>query len=154
MNQADSSFRAGKIGFHQVATVSCQGMVVALARADTPPSALEQAAFLDSGIYYNVLSLEVDSASDALDWDGWKRLQFPNEIRPCGMDLISVPAEYNPKQKLLRNAGQPFRVITNQEYVYPFRQAEGGTLLVSRFRLVRHVSATSAQEVDYALEPA
>jgi hypothetical protein len=138
----------------QVATVSFQGMVVAFARADAPPSALEATDFVDSDVYYNVLSLEVDSSSDASDWDGWRRLQFPNEVRPSGMELINVPFQYSTTQPLLRDAGQPFRVITNQEYVYVLRQAVGGTILVNRFRLVRQLAPGNAQEVEYVLQPA
>ncbi len=149
------------MSFRQMTTVSFQGMVLAFARSDAAPARLGVAAeaeLLQSDIYYNVLSLDVDSASDALDWDGWRRLDFPNEVRPAGMQLVNVPAEYRPDRPLsgLTDAGMPFKAITNQEYVYLLRQAVAGTILVTRFRLVRRATQSSgaSQEVEYVLDPA
>jgi hypothetical protein len=138
-----------------VATVNFQGIVVAFARGDADTSPPVEGT-VSTDIFFNVLALEVDSTSDALDWNGFTRLSLPDQVRPAGMNLISVPIEYDRDHAIdgLEDAGQPFRVITNQEYIYLIRQAKKGTLLVNRLRLVRGTAAANPQEVRYTLQPA
>lgn len=143
------------MNFRSVATVNFQGLVVAFARGDAPGAATD-AGQLSTDIHFNVLALNVDSASDSADWSGFRRLSLPDAVRPAGMNLINVPVTYTPDAVIdgLEDADQPFRVITNQEYIYLFRQAKKGTLLVNRLRLVRETVQGNAQEVIYTLQPA
>jgi hypothetical protein len=117
--------------------------------AAVPPSAA-------SDICFNVLALEAQSGNDALDWAGFRPLAFPNAVRPAGMNLVGVPLEYAVDMPVdgLEDAGMPFKVLSNQEYVYLFRQVRKGTLLVNRFRLVRETMPGNPQEVFYSLAPA
>lgn len=144
-----------QMNFKDVTTVNFQGLVVAFARGDAPTGDPGE-GLLATDIYYNVLALEVDSQSDAADWTGFQPLTLPDAVRPAGMNLINVPVTYNATQAIdaLQDADQPFRVVTNQEYIYLFRQAKRGSLLVNRLRLVRQTGAANAQEVVFALEPA
>ncbi|MGH8076672.1 MAG: LamG-like jellyroll fold domain-containing protein, partial [Lysobacter sp.] len=143
------------MNFRDVTTVNFQGLVVAFARGDTPiPDPGE--GLIATNLYFNVLALDVDSSSDAMDWTGFKPLTLPDAVRPVGMNMVNVPISYSRARSIdgLEDADQPFRVATNQEYVYLFRQAKKGTLLVNRLRLTRETAANNPQEVGFALDPA
>ncbi|MGR3938295.1 LamG-like jellyroll fold domain-containing protein [Streptomyces sp. BRA346] len=131
-------------------------MVIAFARSDSRSTGRQGTPSAADDLYYNVLSLDINSSSDAVDWDGWRRLEMPNEVRPAGMQLINVPSQYGAHDRLAKaaDASVPFRVVSSQEYVYLLRQTVGGTLLVNRFRLVRQASPDNPQEAAYVLSPA
>jgi hypothetical protein len=141
-----------------VATVVFQGKVLAFARAtpEQAPGTLSVPDGVASDIVFNVLALELQSGNDALDWSGFRKLEFPNGVRPAGMNIVNVPLEYGHDTPLagLEDAGMPFKVLSNQEYVYLFRQAKKGTLLVNRFRLVRATAPGNPQDVQFGLDPA
>lgn len=143
------------MNFRDVATVNFQGLVIAFARGDQPTAPPEEGQ-IATNIYFNVLALETDSASDASDWIGFQPLNLPDAVRPAGMNMVNVPVTYSRDHAIdgLEDADQPFRVVTNQEFVYLFRQARKGTLLVNRLRLVRQAAADNPQEIGFSLEPA
>jgi len=143
------------MNFRSVASVNFQGLVVAFARGDEPSPDTDE-SLLPTNIHFNVLALNVDSQSDANDWSGFRHLSLPDAVRPAGMNMINVPVTYTPDAAIdgLQDANQPFRILTNQEYIYIFRQAKKGTLLVNRLRLVRETAQANSQEVIYALQPA
>ncbi|MFL9584104.1 LamG-like jellyroll fold domain-containing protein [Stenotrophomonas sp. AB1(2024)] len=143
------------MNFRDVATVNFQGLVIAFARGDQPTAPPDEGR-IATNLYFNVLALETDSASDASDWSGFQPLTLPDAVRPAGMNMINVPVTWSRDRAIdgLEDADQPFRVVTNQEYVYLFRQARKGTLLVNRLRLVRQAAADNPQEIGFTLEPA
>jgi len=129
--------------YRDVATVNFEGTVIAFAR--TP-----------AGIAFNVLALDGTPGSDTNGWSGFEPLALPDTVRPAGMNIINVPSDYDAKHVVdgLQDAGQPFRVLASRDYIYLFRQAKKGTLLVNRLRLIRAVAADNPQEVRYTLQPA
>ncbi len=128
--------------FQQVATVSHQGMVIAFAR-DAEEGAKGE-------IYFNVLDLRVASASDAADWSGFTRLEFPGELRPSGLGIVTVE---DTKGLILGAAPTPFKVVSDQQYVCVFRQSSKNTLLLNRFMLKR-VTEPGSRVPVVKLEPA
>ena len=144
--------------YRDVATVNLRGTVVAFARTTPPASALsaEPGETVPTDIVFNVLDLDGAPGGDANAWTGFERLELPDTVRPAGMNIINVPSEYDPRHPLdgLQDAGQPFRVLANEDYVYVFRQAKKGTLLVNRLRLVRAASPDDPKDVRFTLQPA
>lgn len=143
------------MNYRDVATVNFQGLVIAFARGDQPTRPAEEGQ-LATNIHFNVLALDADSASDDADWTGFQPLTLPDAVRPVGMNLINVPVSYSRTRAIdgLEDADKPFRVVTNQEHIYLFRQSRKGTLLVNRLRLVRQAAPDNPQEIGFRLEPA
>ncbi|PPT90951.1 hypothetical protein XthCFBP4691_09835 [Xanthomonas theicola] len=123
-------------------TVNFQGIAIAFVRGDLPTGDAG-AGMLATDIYFNILALSVDSQHDAMDWTGFQPLSLPDAVRPAGMSLVNVPVTYRHDQAIegLQDAGQPFRVVTDQQYLYLFRQAKKGTLLLNRLRLIRQTAS-------------
>jgi hypothetical protein len=162
LNVADGRLAAllpHPVNYHQVATVSYQGTVLAFARGnpETPPERRRTLSenLVTSDLYFNVLALNPDDDSNAKDWTGFQPVAFPNAVRPAGMQIVNVPAVYDKAYKIpqLEDAGLPIRAKASADYLYLFRQAVEGSLLVNRFRLVRK-SGTKSGDVTYVLEPA
>lgn len=143
------------MNYRDVATVNFQGLVIAFARGDQPARPAEEGQ-LATNIHFNVLALDADSASDDADWTGFQPLTLPDAVRPVGMNLINVPVSYSRTRAIdgLEDADKPFRVVTNQEHLYLFRQSKKGTLLVNRLRLVRQAAPDNPQQIGFSLEPA
>src|SRR5271165_5055015 len=147
------------VNYHQVATVSYQGTVIAFARGNPETPAERRRPLsenvLTSDLYFNVLALNPDDDSNAKDWTGFQPVAFPNAVRPAGMQIVNVPAVYDKAFRIpqLQDAGLPVRAKASADYLYLFRQAVEGSLLVNRFRLVRK-SGTKSGDVTYVLEPA
>ena len=127
--------------FHQVATVNHQGIVVAFARSTTG----------EQEIQFNVLDLAVDSTNDDQDWTGFQKLAFPNQLSPVGYSLIDV---LNTDGQFLGEEKTFFKVASDGEYVYVFRQSTRGTLLINRFVLKEKASAAEPEASQFFLEPA
>ncbi|WP_310619811.1 LamG-like jellyroll fold domain-containing protein [Flexibacterium corallicola] len=112
--------------FKDVRLITCQGTVVALARTTTQ-------THCDS-LWYNILDLDIDSSSDALDWSGFTELVFPTWLRPAGMALVDAELGMIPG---LQTADAPFAAWADNEFIYLFRQSTTNTLWFNRFRLTR-----------------
>lgn len=157
---SDSRLRAlvpSPVDYHQVATVSYQGTVIAFARG-TPASVSRRRRtlsdhLLTSDLYFNVLALNPDDDSNAKDWTGFQPVGFPNAVRPAGMQIVNVPAVYDKTSNIpqLQDAGLPIRAKASADYLYLFRQSVESSLLVNRFRLTRK---SDGKSVTYVLEPA
>ena len=129
--------------YRDAATVNFEGTVIAFARTT-------------AGIVFNVLGGDGTPGGDTNGWSGFESLALPETVRPTGMHIINVPSEYDSGHAVdgLQDAGQPFRVLAGPDYIYLFRQAKKGTLLVNRLRLVRAASPADPKEVRYTLQPA
>ncbi len=112
--------------YKDVVSVDYQGIIVVFAREANQTD--------NQTLYYNVLELQVYSEGDALDWSGFKPFTFPQCTRPVGMNIVNVDAVTNSN---LATADAPFYALSNNEYIYLFRQSTSNTLLVNRFRLTK-----------------
>ncbi|MGH9350518.1 MAG: LamG-like jellyroll fold domain-containing protein [Vicinamibacterales bacterium] len=79
-------------------------------------------------IGYTLLDLD-PTLSDQDAWKDFKILSFPTELRPVGMNLVTI----NFKKDEIPTADVPFSVESDGSYIYVFRQSSAGTLLVDRF---------------------
>ncbi|MGR3375462.1 LamG-like jellyroll fold domain-containing protein [Salipiger abyssi] len=127
--------------FDQLVSLNFQGLVVVFGRvagSDSPD------------IYFNVLGPGTDPDSAALDWTGFTKLSFPDQVRQVGMGLITVLAD----AETMQPSTAPFRVVTDQKYISIVQQSARGTLYVNRFRLLKTGSGSNQKTVSYALNPA
>jgi hypothetical protein len=129
---------AGPRPLRQVASVNHQGTVIIFAR-DMASAAL----------YYNVLDLQVTTVVDNMEWTGFVKLDFPEELRPAGLGIITVA---NPKGAVEADAAAPLKVVTDERYVCVFQQSSRGTLLLNRFMLKRIAPAGGGVAIP-TLEP-
>src|SRR5205085_1399653 len=108
-----------------------------------------------SNLYFTVLAPDPNDQNGAMAWTGFQPVAFPNAVRPAGMQIISIPVIYGGAAELsgLQDAGLPIRAKATADYLYIFRQAVEGSLLVNRFRLVRK-AGTATSGIEYVLEPA
>ena len=127
--------------FDQLVSINFQGIVIVFGRLvsqDNPE------------IYFNVLGQDTTGDELKLEWTGFTRLEFPDEVRQAGMSLITVAGD----GKTLRPSSKPFRVITDQKYVVVIRQSEFGTLYINRFRLLKSQTGSDQKTTTYNLNPA
>lgn len=82
----------------------------------------------DSTIGYTVLSNTPANPNDDDSWTTFRALTFPTELRPVGMDLITVDIDSTKSRWDL-----PFQALSDGRHVYIFRQSTQGTLLADRF---------------------
>ncbi|APR87815.1 hypothetical protein A7982_13164 [Minicystis rosea] len=96
-------------------------------------------------IGYSILALDPAKPDDDC-WTDFDLLSFPRQLRPVGMNLLTVDfgAEEIPA------ADTPFQVLSDGMHVYVFRQSTTGTLLVDRFVYDEtRMKLASAWEVRY-----
>lgn len=128
-------------------TVVVQGTTVVLAR-----EAHDVAT--DSPFSFNVLLTPADGNVAAPEWTGFRKLPFPNELLPVGMEIVNVLTSHRDNQYLvpMTDAGERFRAVAFREFIYVFRRSTDGTLLSTRFRLVREGATATPDRVSYSLE--
>lgn len=143
------------LDFQATDSVNYQGSVIVFARETTSTrlgGAVE--GLLESDIQFNVLAMSPEAEGKATDWTGFETLYFPDEIRPAGMEIINVPSHFAPgKPAKVQDAGGRFRVLASDRFIYMFRQSTGGTLLVTRFRLLRQGSKATPLRTSFSLDP-
>ncbi|WP_415401503.1 LamG-like jellyroll fold domain-containing protein [Tateyamaria sp. SN3-11] len=127
--------------FNQLVSVNFQGVVVVFGRVASGQS---------SDIYFNVLGLDVEVDDDSMDWIGFTKVEFPDQVRQVGMGLITVGADAS----TMVPSTAPFRVVTDQKYISIVQQSELGTLYINRFRLLSERSGTDQKTKSYSLNPA
>lgn len=128
-----------KTSLKYVATTNHQGTVITFA---------QDAASGSTDLYYDVLNLTLTSARDEQDWTGFTKLVFPDQLRPAGMGIVTTE---NAGGTLLGFADEPFKVVSDGQYVCVFRQSSKNTLLLTRFMFKRPEGADNSVPV---LEPA
>lgn len=135
-----ASAPVAKRSLKDVATVNHQGTVIAVAR-DAAPGA--------TALYYNVLDLKVTTLRDGQEWTGFNKLDFPSELRPAGLGIVTVG---NVKGAVLPAADAPFKIVSDQRYVCVFQQSADNTLLLNRFMLKRLANPRGGEPIPI-LEP-
>lgn len=80
-------------------------------------------------IGYTVLSSQSSNPDDDSIWTDFVALPFPRELRPIGRGLIMIDFEADP----IPTADVAFEVVSDDSYVYVFRQSVDRTLYVDRF---------------------
>lgn len=100
-----------------------QGLVIAFAARASHSS---PATFK---IGYSVLTLSPTSPAGVDSWTDFQLLDFPTELRPVGMRLLTLGFGDHG----IPTADAPFRVVSDGLHVYVFRQSGQNTLLVDRF---------------------
>ncbi len=127
--------------FDQLISVNFQGTVLVFGR----PTQGER-----RDIYFNVLGEDSDVDNPQLTWAGFTRLDFPEQVRQAGMSLITVASDGT----AMRPSTDPFRVVTDQQYISVLQQSEHGTLYVNRFRLLKSQTGGDQKQTVYSLNPA
>ena len=82
-------------------------------------------------IGYSLLALTGPDHRGDDQWKDFELLDFPTQIRPVGMQVITLKTGDNP----IPADDAPFQVLSDTNYVYVFRQSTAKTLLVDRFVL-------------------
>lgn len=108
---------------HHVAVVTHAGHVVAFTSATRDDGT--------TGIGYSVLSPAVGNPDQDASWSDVAFLDFPRELRPVGRSVITVDFGDEP----VPVADAPFTVVSDDRYVYVFRQSLTGSLYFDRFVL-------------------
>jgi hypothetical protein len=113
-------------------TVRHQGSLIVLALNDGEDEDEK------GGIYYRVLALDPSQASDDEGWTPRKKIEFPDQVRPAGMSLVTVGQDDldQPGEQLQRPAqttAHPFQALSDGRHIYIFRQSPENTLYVDRF---------------------
>lgn len=134
--------------FEHVVTVRHQGALIAIAEATDPSSKAK-------GLYYNVLDLnhqetkkqksaaeskereaaeaghagDPETWNDSRYWSGFKKLDFPREVRLAGMSLLTFEAKVPG-----HSPGKRWAVVSNGGELYLFRSI-GGTIYGNRYSL-------------------
>ncbi|WP_063847318.1 LamG-like jellyroll fold domain-containing protein [Burkholderia pyrrocinia] len=80
-------------------------------------------------IGYVLLSSQSSNPDDDTVWKDFERLIFPRQLRPVGHGVIVLDFRDAP----IPAADASFQVISDDAYVYVFRQSTNGTLYVDRF---------------------
>lgn len=113
-------------------TVRHQGTLIVLALYDGEDEKEK------GSIYYRVLALDPSQASDEEGWTPRKKIEFPDQIRPAGMSLVTVgqadldQAPKGPKRPA-QTTRHPFQALSDGRHIYIFRQSPENTLYVDRF---------------------
>lgn len=129
-------------GYRSAATVLHRGIVfVFSASADTASDEL----------YYNVLDLEIASSDDALDWSGFRKLDFPKQLRTVGMGMVTVPMADDTTGGV---ANGQFKVLSDQKYIYVFRRSNRDTLYCNRYSMTEARGERDSDQTVRSLEPA
>jgi hypothetical protein len=90
------------------------------------------AKLADSGEYrigYTALSSQSSNPDDDAIWTDFVVLSFPRELRPVGRGLIVIDFE----DTEIPAADVPFEVVSDDSYIYVFRQSTNQTLYADRF---------------------
>jgi len=96
-------------------------------------------------IGYSILDLDL-ARTETDAWKDFKLLEFPKQLRPVGVNLITVDFKKDPTPV----ADVPFFVMSDTRYVCVFRQSSANTLLVDRFVFDSTLAVlTNAWEVRY-----
>ena len=74
---------ADDITYRYPITVRHQGSLIVLALNDGEDEEEK------GGIYYRVLALDPSQASDDEGWTPRKKIEFPDQVRPAGMSLVT-----------------------------------------------------------------
>lgn len=133
--------------------VVVQGTTVVLAReapimatGETEPEATE------NHFCFNVRSVPTDGTAPG--WIGFRKLPFPNKLLPGGKEIVSVLSNNGDNQYFIPviDAGGRFCAVPFREFIYVFRRSTDGTLLSTRFRLIREGATATPDQVSYSLE--
>lgn len=108
----------------QIAAVSHQGRVFSFATSGIPG---------DTSVRYRVLQLRVDSPGDEHDWSVEQVLSFPQELRPAGMDLLTVPVQEQVTGTFASGVGGHLTAASDGSYLYLFRRSTRNTVWATRF---------------------
>jgi hypothetical protein len=63
----------------------------------------------NTALYYNVLDLQVTTVVDDMEWTGFVRLDFPPELRPAGLGIITLA---NPQGQVEADAATALKVVS------------------------------------------
>ena len=108
-----------------------------------------------NALYYNVLDLQKGVERDDEAWTGWYALPFtgtslesigipnpkkyevksrtePPQLRVAGMELITVP----PTGQAVKAADARFQIVSDNDFIYIFRESKSGSLYINRMRLL------------------
>jgi hypothetical protein len=138
------------LDYEHLNTVVVQDTTVVVARgAGTAGSET-----IESSFYFNVLPAPTEGRIHAREWVGFRSLAFPNQLLPTGMEIVKVLTRYDDNQYLIpvTDAGGRFRAVSFGDSIYIFRCSSDGTLLSTRFRLIREGSTATPDRVSYSLE--
>lgn len=127
--------------FKQLVSINFQGNVILFGR---------RADGQDEDIYYNVLGQGTQDDQPRLDWTGFSRIEFTQQVRQVGMSIITLAQDGS----TLMPSAAPFRVVTDQKFISIVQQSLKGTLYVNRFRLLKASSGANQKTVSYTLAPA
>ena len=131
-----------KKSYNKITSVDHQGRIITFARSNDSS---------DQGIYYNTLDLQVDSINDSLDWTGFRKVQFPDRVRPVGMSIVSVTSNDTTE---IGMADAAFHLVSDEKYIVIFRQSKNGTLYCNRFLLKKEDQGVSSVRAEFMLDPA
>jgi hypothetical protein len=81
------------------------------------------------GIGYSVLNPGGENPEQDASWTDFSFLTFPRELRPVGRSVITVDFGADP----IPVADAPFAVVSDNRYLYVFRQSTNATLYFDRF---------------------
>ncbi|HEY5850286.1 MAG TPA: LamG domain-containing protein [Lysobacter sp.] len=130
------------VGYQYATTVLHRGIVFVFTAGADPTS---------DDLYYNVLDLEIASSDDALDWSGFRKLDFAKELRTVGMGMVTVPMSEDTTGGVAH--GQ-FKVLSDQKYVYVFRRSNRKTLYCNRYSMTEARGERDSDQTVRTLEPA
>jgi hypothetical protein len=137
------------LDYEHVNTVVVQGTTVVVARE----AGVTGSEMIESSLCFNVLSVSTDG-SGASEWVGFRKLPLPNELLLVGKEIVNVLTRNRDSPYLIpvTDAGGRFRVVPFGESIYIFRRTTEGTLLSTRFCLIREGSTATPDRVSYSLE--
>lgn len=116
-------FRSAAATHSMTKVVSHAGRVIAISRR-------QEASSPNSKIGYSILNPSPDDPAQSASWREWEAIKFPNELRPVGMDVITVDF----KDAEIPTDGQaPFDVLSDGTWIYVFRQSLDRSIYVNRF---------------------
>src|SRR4051812_21963385 len=99
-----------------------------------------------TGIGYSVLNPTADNPDDDAAWSEFAFLQFPRELRTAGRSAITISFGTDE----IPVADAPFAVVSDNRYLYVFRQSQNATLYFDRFALDEGTGrVTNAWEVRF-----
>jgi hypothetical protein len=133
------------LDYEHIDTVVVQDTTVVLAREAG-----------QSSFCFNVLLASTDGSGAAPEWVGFQKLPFPKQLQPVGMEIVKVLTRHGDNYYWIpvTDAGGRFRAVPFGQFIYVFRRSTEGTLLSTRFRLIREGSTATPDRVRYSLESA
>jgi len=149
-----STLESSWLDYEHFNTVVVQDTTVVLARKPSMVAvSVSGSETIESHFCFNVLSTPTDE-SGAAEWAGYRKLPFPNELLPVGMEIVCVLTANgdNPYLIPVSDAGGRFCAVPFREFIYVFRLSTEGTLLSTRFRLIREGATSTPDRVSYSLE--